>query len=144
MDAKRVRMMPKKAPNSGSDNQSPREDLPQEITESLGTGVQEAPGYNIGGRTMWEPRGEDTETSPELGSDDADTYWEDADAVGEEAVGGSVSIPEHDLVDENGAAVGLEMDERAFLRTNEILEERDDRRYELDPTSSEDYQERRD
>jgi len=39
--------------------------------------------------------------------------------------------------------VGLEMDDNAFLRTNEILEERDDRRWDLDPESSEDYQERR-
>jgi len=36
--------------------------------------------------------------------------------------------------------VGLEMDDNAFLRTNEILEERDDRRWDLDPESSEDYQ----
>ncbi len=36
------------------------------------------------------------------------------------------------------------MDDGTFLRTNEILEQRDDRRWELDPTSSEDYQERRD
>jgi hypothetical protein len=40
-------------------------------------------------------------------------------------------------------AVGLEMDDRAFLRTNDILEKRDDRRWELDPESSEDYQQRR-
>jgi len=144
MDAKKVRIMPKKAPSSGSDNQSPREDLPQEITESYGTGVKEVPGYNIGGHTMWAEKPEYTETSPELTDSDVDTYWEDADAVGDEAVGGSTSIPEHDIVDELGDAVGLEMDEQAFLRTNEILSERDDRRFELDPTSSEDYQERRD
>ena len=29
-------------------------DLPQEITESYGTGVKEAPGYNVGGREMEE------------------------------------------------------------------------------------------
>jgi len=36
------------------------------------------------------------------------------------------------------------MDDRSFLRTQDILEDRDDRRWELDPKSSEDYQERRD
>jgi hypothetical protein len=35
------------------------------------------------------------------------------------------------------------MDDFAFLRTNEILEERDDSRWELDLKSSEDYQDRR-
>jgi hypothetical protein len=40
-------------------------------------------------------------------------------------------------------AVGLEMDDRSFLRTNDILEQRDDQRWELDPSSSEDYQQRR-
>jgi len=38
------------------------------------------------------------------------------------------SPPDQDVVDEIGAAVGLEMDDNAFLRTTEILEERDDRR----------------
>ncbi len=136
--------MSKKAPSSGSDNQSLSRDLPQEITESYGTGVKEMPGYNIGGRTMRDERREYTETSPELTGGDVDAYWEDADAVGDEAVGGSTSTPDQDIVDELGAAVGLEMDDQAFLRTNEILSERDDRRFELDPTSSEDYQERRD
>ena len=129
--------------NNGSNNESQPEDLPQEITESYGTGVKELPGYNIGGRVIREERREYTETSPELTGGDVDAYWEDADAVGDEAVGGTAPTPDQDIVDEIGAAVGLEMDDFAFLRTNEILEQRDDRHFELDPTSSEDYQERR-
>lgn len=43
--------------------------------------------------------------------------------------------------EELGIAVGLDYDDRVFLRTNDILEERDQDRWELDPTSSEDYQE---
>ncbi|WP_257236710.1 DUF6335 family protein, partial [Nostoc sp. 'Peltigera malacea cyanobiont' DB3992] len=41
------------------------------------------------------------------------------------------------------AAVGLEMADSEFLHTNDILEERDGDRWELDPKSSEDYQDRR-
>jgi len=41
-------------------------------------------------------------------------------------------------------AVGLELDDRTDVRITAILEERDDRRWELDPKSSEDYQDRRD
>ena len=145
------------------------EDLPQEITESYGTGVQPDPEINIGEETMPPHLAEYTITSPgltaadedavwaqvdpleddEVGGSpvltggDIDAAWEQAAMVGDEAVGGTVATPDQDIVDEIGAAVGLEMDDYAFLRTNEILEERDDRRWELDPTSSEDYQERR-
>ncbi len=118
-------------------------DLPQEITESYGTGVKDLPGYNIGGRSIQAERQEYTETSPELTGGDVDAYWQDADAVGDEAVGGSTSTPDQNVTEELEAAVGLEMDDFAFLRTNDILEERDDSRWELDPKSSEDYQDRR-
>lgn len=144
------------------------EDLPQEITESYGTGVHPSPELNIGEGTMpaqlaeytitsprltaadedavWEQLGtvDDDEVggSPKLTGGDIDAAWEQAATVGDEAVGGTVSTPDQDVVDEIGAAVGLEMDDNAFLRTTEILEERDDRRWDLDPESSEDYQER--
>lgn len=125
------------------DSEAQIEDLPQEITESYGTGVKDLPGYNIGGRTMRDEMREYTQTSPELSGGDVDAYWQDADSVGDEAVGGTTATPDQNVTEELEAAVGLEMDDAAFLRTNDILEERDDRRWELDPKSSEDYQERR-
>lgn len=118
-------------------------DLPQEITESYGTGVQEQPGLNIGGRTMRDRMSEYTDLSPELSGGDIDAAWDQADVDGEEAVGGTVATPDQDVVDELGAAVGLEMADQEYVHTNEVLETRDSRRWELDPTSSEDYQERR-
>lgn len=84
-----------------------------------------------------------TSTSPNLTGGDIDAAWQQADAVGDEAVGGTAATPDQNVTEELEAAVGLEMDDRSFLRTNEKLEQRDDRRWELDPTSSEDYQERR-
>ena len=117
-------------------------DLPQEITESYGTGVKELPGYNIGGRSMQQERDEYTETSPKLTVGDVDAYWQDADAVGDEAVGGSTSTPDKNVTEELEAAVGLEMADSEFLHTNDILEDRDGDRWELDPKSSEDYQDR--
>lgn len=119
-------------------------DLPQEITESYGTGVQEQPGLNVGGRTMRDRMSEYTDLSPELSGGDIDAAWDQADVDGEEAVGGTVATPDQDVVDELGAAVGLEMADQEYVHTNEVLETRDSRRWELDPTSSEDYQERRD
>jgi hypothetical protein len=75
---------------------------------------------------------------------DGDANYEQADAVGDEAVGGTVATPDQDIIDELGAAVGLEMDDRSFLRTNDILEQRDRQRWELDPQSSEDYEDHHD
>ena len=114
-------------------------DLPQELTESYGTGVHDQPGLATGGRMN-----DFNEASPTLTGGDVDANYEQANADGDESVGGTVSTPDMDVVDELGAAVGLEMNERSFLRTNDILEERDNRRWELEPTSSEDYAERRD
>ncbi|MBD2414774.1 hypothetical protein FACHB389_24950 [Nostoc calcicola FACHB-389] len=119
------------------------DDLPQEITESYGTGVKDLPGYNIGGRSLQDERHQYTETSPELTGGDVDAYWQDADAVGDEAVGGTAATPDQNVTEDIEAAVGLEMDDFTFLRTNDILEERDGDRWELDPMSAEDYQQRR-
>jgi len=119
-------------------------DVPQEFTESYGTGVQEMPGYVAGGRTMRDRQSSFNEADATLTGGDIDANYEQANAVGDESVGGTVSTPDMDVVDEIGAAVGLEMDDHAFLRTTEILEQRDARRWELEPTSSEDYVDRRD
>ena len=100
---------------------------PQEFTESYGTGVHEASSPDIADAT--------------LTGGDIEANVSEADAVGDEAVGGTAPTPDQDIVDEIGAAVGLEMSDRAFLRTTEMLEDRDDRRWELDPMSSEDYEE---
>lgn len=119
-------------------------DLPQAVTESYGTGVQELPGYVAGGRTMRDRSQDFNEADATLTGGDIDANYEQASADGDESVGGTANTPDMDLVDGLGAAVGLELDDRSFLRTNDILEERDVRRWELEPTSSEDYADRRD
>jgi Family of unknown function (DUF6335) len=117
-------------------------DLPQEITESYGTGVKEIPGY-VEGKNTYQGRNLN-ETSPILTGGDIDANYEQAYAEGDESVGGTVVTPDMDIVDDLGKAVGLEMDDPNFLHTSEILEHRDEQRWELEPKSSEDYQERRD
>ena len=117
-------------------------DLPQEITESYGTGVALEPGLEIGGRTMHDRMDQYTSTGPELTGGDVDARWDQAAMVGDEAVGGTVATPDQSIVEELGAAVGLDYDDGVSLQTNDILEGRDSQRWELDPLSSEDYQER--
>ncbi|MDB9373141.1 DUF6335 family protein [Nodularia sphaerocarpa] len=119
------------------------DDLAPEITESYGTGVKEMPGYNIGGRSLRQRKREYTHTSPEITGGDVDAYWQVEDTVGDEAVGGTAPTPDQNVTDELGNAVGLPMNDRESLHTNDILEQRDDSRWELDPMSSDDYSERK-
>ncbi len=119
-------------------------DLPQEMTESYGTGLQGQPSDRAGSYSRRSDKHLAQDADPSLTGGDIDANYEQAEAVGDEAVGGTVSTPDQDIVDEVAAAVGLELDDRTDVRISAILEERDDRRWELDPKSSEDYGDRRD
>jgi flagellar capping protein FliD len=118
-------------------------ELAQDTTESYGTGVHSHSKFNTDGQSLTEQLNEYHEVSPELSGDDLDAAWSQAEVAGEEAVGGTAPTPDQDLVDRLGAAVGLEMDDKAPLGTEKTLELRDAKRWELEPKSSEDYQERR-
>jgi hypothetical protein len=79
--------------------------------------------------------------TPELSAGDLDADWARAD-VGEETAGGSVATPDQDVVEEIGQALGVTYEDNEPLRSGEKLEERDRKRWELDPASSEDYKKR--
>jgi hypothetical protein len=73
------------------------------------------------------------ETGPAATGGDLDADWQRAESSGEEAVGGSVSTPDQDRVDEIGHALGVEQPSAAPLRsTEEMLLERDRRYWELE------------
>ena len=73
------------------------------------------------------------ETGPAASAGDIDADWQRAQSSGEEAVGGSVSTPDQDRVDDIGHALGVEQPAEAPLRpTEEILEERDRRYWDLE------------
>ncbi|WP_242048890.1 DUF6335 family protein [Planktothrix sp. FACHB-1365] len=125
-----------------SDDPEMISDLPPEITQSLGTGLQGQPTDRAGRRAHLSQSDQFNQASAILTGGDIDANFEQANAVGDEAVGGTVATPDQDIVEEIAAAVGLEMRDRSSLRTTEFLEKRDDQRWELDPTSSEDYEDR--
>ena len=79
--------------------------------------------------------------TPELSAGDLDADWARAD-IGEETAGGSVATPDQDIVEEIGEALGVTYEDNEPLRSAEKLEERDRKRWELDPASSEDYKKR--
>lgn len=81
-----------------------------------------------------EPEGRDREV---LGGDpDADP-----DDV-EEVVSGDNPTPDQDVVDELGEAVGVTYEDAEPLEIEEKLAKRDRNRWELNPVSSEDFQQR--
>ncbi|PSB16749.1 hypothetical protein C7B76_11185 [filamentous cyanobacterium CCP2] len=127
-----------------SDNEGIVSDLPQAQTETRGTGLQGKPIDRAG---RFSRRSDDhfdnNDADPILTGGDVDANYEQASVVGDEAVGGTVDTPDQDIVEELAAAMGVEIDDYTDVRINNLLEERDDRRWELDPKSSEDYPDRR-
>ena len=85
---------------------------------------------------------EHTETSPALTGGDVDADWESAYAVGDEAPGGDNPTPDQDIVDDIGKAVGIEYQDNEELKGADKVEKRDKKRWELDPASSEDWDDR--
>lgn len=104
----------------------------EEIDKEYGSAIES------GGRQLTDKLREHTDTSPTLSGGDIDAAWEDAD-VGEESVGGGNPTPDQDEVDEIGKAMGLTYEDNEPLDFTEKLEKRDRDRWELDPSSAEDF-----
>ena len=94
-----------------------------------------------GGEQLKRELREHHSRTPELSGGDVDADWARAD-IGDETVGGSSPTPDQDVVDELGEAVGLTNEDNEPLHSTEKVEERDRKRWELDPASSEDYNDR--
>ena len=84
-----------------------------------------------------------TETGPELTGGDIDADWVKAYDSGDEAPGGDNPTPDQDVVEDIGRALGVNYDDAEELRGSDKVADRDRRRWELDPASSEDYRDRK-
>jgi Family of unknown function (DUF6335) len=80
--------------------------------------------------------------TPAISGGDLDAAWDQSDVSGEETVGGSNPTPDQDIVEDLGKAVGLVYQDNEPLGTEEKVSERDRHRWELEPESSEDFDER--
>jgi hypothetical protein len=109
---------------------------------SLDPDRRTASAARTGRAEMREARLEHNETSPVLTGGDVDADWEDAYSVGDEAPGGDNPTPDQDRVDDIGKALGVEYQDNEELKAADKLTERDRHRWELDPASSEDYNDR--
>ena len=102
-----------------------------------------ASAVRTGRHQLRERYNEHTETSPTLTGGDVDADWESAYSVGDEAPGGDNPTPDQDIVDDIGRAVGNEYQDTEELKGADKIAKRDKHRWELDPASSEDYDERK-
>lgn len=91
---------------------------------------------------MREKLQQHTSTSPTLTAGDVDADWEAAATVGDEAPGGDNPTPDQDIVENIGRALGVEYDDDEELKGGEEIMDRDRHRWELDPASSDDFDER--
>jgi hypothetical protein len=85
---------------------------------------------------------EHTETGPALTAGDVDADWQSAYSVGDEAPGGDNPTPDQDVVDDIGKAVGVQYEDNEELKGEAKIAKRDKHRWELDPASAEDYDDR--
>ena len=79
----------------------------------------------------------------DLTAGDVDVDVDDAFFVGDEAPGGDNPTPDQDIVDDIGKALGVQYEDNEELRAADKVIERDRKRWELDPASSEDYKDRK-
>jgi Family of unknown function (DUF6335) len=100
------------------------------------------PDVSAGSRKLAERLREHTDTSPILSGGDIDARWEDADSSGEESAAGSSPTPGQNNVEEIGEAIGVTYQDNEELKVGEKERSRDQHRWELDPASSEDFQDR--
>lgn len=85
---------------------------------------------------------ENPNADPSLSGGDLDAAWEQAEGGGEETVAGSSPTPGQGDIDDMGRAMGIVYADDEELKVGEKERSRDKQRWELDPASSEDYQDR--
>jgi hypothetical protein len=91
----------------------------------------------VGGRdVLLEELDEHNSLSPEITGGDIDASWQTANQAGEETVGGSVSTPDQDVVDDLGEAAGLTYRDGEPLDYDAKVLDRDRNRWELNPASA--------
>jgi hypothetical protein len=85
---------------------------------------------------------EDGAADPVITGGDLDANWANAQFSGDDAAVSSTPAPAAGTVDDIGAAMGVTYQDNEELRVGDKERDRDKRRFELDPASSDDWQDR--
>jgi hypothetical protein len=110
------------------------------IPSSLGMGSL-ASAAASGRAELKDKLAKNTSASPALTSGDVDADWQSAEAIGDEAPGGDNPTPDQDVVDDIGRALGVEYEDDEELQGGAEIADRDRHRWELDPSSKDDFDE---
>lgn len=109
------------------------------IPSSLGlAGLASA--AHSGGEELRDTLKKNNSASPRLTGGDIDANWQNAESQGDESPGGDNPTPDQDVVDEIGRALGVEYADDEELQGGAEIAERDTHRWELDPSSKEDFE----
>ena len=108
------------------------------IPSSLGM-VGIASAAHSGGEELRDNLKKNTSSSPRLTAGDVDADWQSAESQGDESPGGDNPTPDQDVVDEIGRALGVEYADDEELQGGAEITERDTHRWELDPSSKDDF-----
>jgi hypothetical protein len=127
---------------SGSSRAKPMDEAePHGVPSSLD--LERPPSAARSGRKELSERlKQHTSTGPAITAGDVDANWEDAETVGDEAPGGDNPTPDQDVVEDIGRALGVQYDDDEELKGGDEIASRDRHRWELDPASSDDFDER--
>ena len=110
------------------------------IPSSLGM-ARLASAAHSGGEELRDTLKKNNSASPRLTGGDVDANWQAAESQGDESPGGDNPTPDQDVVDEIGRALGVEYADDEELQGGAEITERDTHRWELDPSSKEDFEE---
>jgi hypothetical protein len=138
-----ARTTTRRAPNLDRERRTVTEDVVPSPPSSLNLD-RSASAARSGRAELNQRFREHTSTGPAMTAGDIDADWESAEAIGDEAPGGDNPTPDQDVVDEIGKALGVEYDDDEELQGGDEIIERDRNRWELDPASSDDYDDRED
>ena len=138
---------PTKAASRPAAGKTPNLDRPRKtvadihgIPSSLDMG-RTASAARTGRAELKERLSRNTSVSPALTAGDVDADWESAESAGDEAPGGDNTTPDQDVVDDIGRALGVEYEDDEELQGGAEIADRDRNRWELDPSSKDDFEE---
>jgi len=100
------------------------------------------PDVSAGSRKVADRLRNDGLADRDVTGGDVDVQLESAQFSGDESAVSSMPTPEHNQVDDIGSSMGINYAEGEELKAGEKERERDRHRWELDPASSDDYQDR--
>ena len=100
------------------------------------------PDIKAGSANLARKLHDDPLADPVITAGDLDAQFEQAQTTGDESAVSSMPTPDQSVVEDIGRAVGVTYQDGEELKVGDKERDRDTRRWELDPASSEDYNER--